>query len=65
MDSERLNYLQLVALKQFHKILIELLKRKNTANRDFNTQEINLLNQFKQPNRPFSLMFKILLEKYI
>lgn len=65
LDTERLDLLRGRALKEFHKTLIRLLVLKNETNRNFNEQEINILNQFKQSNRPFSLMFKIVLEKYL
>lgn len=65
LDSERLNYLRSKVLIQFHQIFTKILLAKENENRGLNEREINILNQFKQPDRPFSLMFKILLEKYI
>lgn len=64
LDSELLDKRRSVQLKNFHKVLIEIQKKQITEGRKFlNKNELELLNRFQQIDQPYSLMFKILLDK--
>ncbi|MFK7949270.1 MAG: HNH endonuclease [Saprospiraceae bacterium] len=66
LDSKELDYRRFVQRKFFVDQLLIIKNNQIKEGRKGMTQkEIDKLNQFKQSNRPFSLMFKILLEKYL
>lgn len=64
LDSELLDRRRSVQLKIFHKVLIEIQKKQISESRkSLNQNELSLLNRFKQADQPYSLMFKIILDK--
>jgi uncharacterized protein (TIGR02646 family) len=53
-----------IQLKNFHKVLIQILRKQNAEGRkDLNEIDLKILNFFKQADQPYSLMFKVLLDK--
>ncbi len=65
LDTELLDLLRSKQLNLFNKLLIQIQKNQIIENRKtMNNEEKESLLIFKQRDRQFSLMFKILLEKY-
>ena len=65
LDSEQLDHVRTRQLQLFYEVLIEIQKRMIVEQRQsMSEQEKEALLSFENPDRPFSLMFKILLEKY-
>ncbi len=65
LSAERLDLLRAKELQKFSNILILILKQQILEERKSMTEtEKSLLKRFAQNDHPFSLMFKILLEKY-
>jgi HNH endonuclease len=64
LDSELLDKRRITQLKNFHKVLIQILSKQNADGRkDLNEIELKTLNFFKQADQPYSLMFKVILDK--
>ncbi|MFP4092075.1 MAG: HNH endonuclease [Cyclobacteriaceae bacterium] len=64
LGSEQLDMARLKEIKNFHKLLILIQKNIYNEKRSINQIEKEALLSFKNPDRPFSLMFKVLLEKH-
>jgi hypothetical protein len=65
LDSEQLDHVRTRQLQLFYEVLIEMQKRMIAQHRQsMSEQEKEALLSFKNPDRPFSLMFKVLLDKY-
>ena len=65
LDTELLDARRLKQLSLFQDVLIEIQKRQIDQHRDhLEEDELNLLKSFKRPDKPYSLMFMVLLEKY-
>jgi len=63
LSSKQLDYLRAKELKKFHMTLIEIQRKQVLDGRQTLTaQERALLIQFSHPDKPYSLMFKKLLE---
>ena len=64
LDSELLDKRRMLQLKYFHKVLIQILTKQNVEGRKgMNGADLKTLNFFKQADQPYSLMFKIILDK--
>jgi uncharacterized Zn-finger protein len=64
LDSELLDKRRMTQLKSFHKVLIQILRKQNAEGRkDLNENDLKALNFFKQADQPYSLMFKVILDK--
>lgn len=63
LDSDQLDKVRLVQIKNFQKVLIQILQNIKSESREINEQEREALLRFQNIDQPFSLMFKILLEK--
>lgn len=64
LGSELLDRRRSVQLRVFYKVLIEIQKKQISEGRKSLIQkELDLLNRFKQADQPYSLMFKIILDK--
>lgn len=64
LDSELLDKRRMQQLKYFHKVLIQILSKQSAEGRKkLNEMDLKTLNFFKQADQPYSLMFKIILDK--
>ena len=64
LDSELLDKRRITQLKNFMKILIQILKKQSAEGRkELNETDMKTLNFFKQADQPYSLMFKVILDK--
>ncbi len=64
LDSELLDRRRSVQLRIFYKVLIEIQKKQIIEGRkSLNQNELGLLCRFKQNDQPYSLMFKVILDK--
>jgi HNH endonuclease len=64
LDSELLDRRRSVQLRIFYKVLIEIQKKQIIEGRkSLNQNELSLLNRFKQNDQPYSLMFKVILDR--
>jgi uncharacterized protein (TIGR02646 family) len=64
LDSELLDSRRILQLKNFLKVLIEIQKKQNIEGRkSLNHNELYILNRFKEDDQPYSLMFKVCLDK--
>jgi hypothetical protein len=64
LDSELLDRRRSVQLRNFHKVLIEILTNQKSQGRKlYNQSEIDLLHRFQHDDQPYSLMFKLILKK--
>jgi hypothetical protein len=65
LDSQLQDHQRLQQLQFFNKILIEIQKNCMAEKRNqMNDAEITLLKRFQQADYPFSMMFRILLQKF-
>ena len=65
LDSELLDKRRITQLKNFHKVLIQILKKQSAEGRkELNETDMKTLNFFKQVDQPYSLMFKVILDKF-
>lgn len=63
LDKQTYDILRSKELRKFEKCFISLLQEANNQQRNLVNDEIEILNFFAQPDRPFSLMFRLLLKK--
>jgi uncharacterized protein (TIGR02646 family) len=64
LDSELLDHKRLKYINLFRTLLIQLLNLQNQENRSITQTEREAIESFKRIDNPYSLMFKVLLEKY-
>lgn len=64
LSSEKLDFLRGKFLIAFYKKLSHLHNLRATENRKLTLEETKSLQEFAQIDRPFSLLFKIILKKY-
>jgi len=65
LDSDHLDYLRSRELTKFHDILIDIQKKQIAeGGRQMSSEELEKLQSFANRARPFSLMFKRLLQKH-
>jgi len=63
LDTELLDRRRLLELKNFYKLLCEIRKNQvDEGGRPLYQQELDAINYFKQIDRPYSLMFKIIID---
>ena len=64
LDSELLDKRRITQLNNFYRVLDAIRQNQiKYGGRGMNQSEISLLNRFKQVDQPYSLMFKIILDK--
>ena len=64
LGSDLLDNRRMQQLKYFHKVLIQILSKQSAEGRKkLNEMDLKTLNFFKQADQPYSLMFKIILDK--
>lgn len=65
LDTELLDTRRLKQISVFQDLLLEIKDKQIEEKRNYlNVNEINIIESFKRIDNPYSLMFKILLEKY-
>lgn len=66
LDSEVLDTRRLKSLKNFYKIIFQISKNQVAEKRTTLTQnEINAIHKFDRIDNSFSLMFKVIIDKYL
>ena len=63
LDTKTLDQKRLLHIKDFQKIYIEILRQANQEKREVTVDELEILRSFSYDDKPYSLMFKILLKK--
>jgi HNH endonuclease len=64
LDSELLDKRRITQLNSFYRVLDAIRQNQiKNGGRRMNQNELSLLNRFKQPDQPYSLMFKVILDK--
>jgi hypothetical protein len=64
LDSELLDKRRITQLNNFYRVLDAIRQNQiKYGGQKMNQSEISLLNRFKQADQPYSLMFKIILDK--
>ncbi|MEK6476255.1 HNH endonuclease [Catalinimonas sp. 4WD22] len=64
LNSDQLDKVRLTQIKYFEQLLSKILIAMHQEARGILEQEKEALLSFKNPDRPFSLMFKVMLDKY-
>ncbi|MGI4749693.1 MAG: HNH endonuclease [Janthinobacterium lividum] len=66
LDTDLLEKRRITQLKNFYKLLESIrTKQIEEGGRTLNSQELSAINHFKQEDQPYSLMFKIIIDKII
>ena len=64
LDSDQQDHVRLLAIKRFHKVLIQIQKNMNLEQRSMSNEEREILLSFKQKEGSFSMMFRVLLARH-
>ena len=65
LDSELLDKRRITQLNIFYRVLDSIRQNQiKNGGRKINQSELSLLNRFKQADQPYSLMFKVILDKF-
>ena len=65
LDSELLDKRRITQLNIFYRVLDSIRQNQiKNGGRKINQSELSLLNRFKQSDQPYSLMFKVILDKF-
>ena len=65
LDTELLDKRRITQLNIFYRVLDSIRQNQiKNGGRKINQSELSLLNRFKQADQPYSLMFKVILDKF-